>query len=1195
MRWIMKSKLVSGLFLAVGLLAQSNAPQLDSTTGSVILPNLSTASVQFNYAKSGPTPSYWSILGYPVSSLVFSDNVPGTSTTNPILALSTDNTHANVTISGVSGQASDLLDIQITPGNPNAAWVDNQGHLTVGIYSGSKPSVMENMNTYGINFGMYGDGSGTGFLKWYASGGSSVNWQMTGAGTGDLMMYDSVGDTPFDLTTNTGTGNALNLVASLNVEPSYVGIATFPTFIVQNGSRTATVAEFWHTARGFTGAADLWIDNAGGTHIANCVSGCSGGTSQWTTITSPNGIYYSAGGVLIGTATPPTTFESLSVVSGSLGLYGDGSSTGFLKFYSGNTFEGQVSASSGAFVFQNSVGGTMLSISTGSNLSYGTLNVIGNSSEPTGFPTFLVQQPGSSGSNTAEFWHGSRGAPGAADLYIDSSGGTHIANCVSGCGGGTQWTTISSPTGIYYTNKVLIGVSTWPGTAETLNVTGASGGTIGLYGDGSSTGLLKFYNAAGTTMESQVSGSTGSIVFQNSVGGTMLSVSTGINLSYGTLDVIGNSSEPTGFPTFLVQQPGSSGSNTAEFWHGSRGAPGAADLYINGYGSTYAQNLYLPNITGSCLGTNSSGQVVSVACSAAYTAGTGISITTGTITNTLPSQWTSGSGYVYYSGGVTIGTTGTPGTNALYVLGSALIGGAEVVNGNLTAGAGNTLVVGGLSGSTNLVTINGCLAVGEAGCFGNGISATSIYSVGALSVSSGGVLSAYGGSNLYGANVVESGGTLQLVNLANIGCIGTSSTGVLQAGSGCVSYTQGVGISISGSTIANTGVLSVNGSTGAITIPTYSAGTGININGSGVISNNGVLSVNGAIGAVSLSAGPGVSISGTSPILISIGQSVATSATPNFGGLQIGGTSVINGSGYYIGNVSTSGIVWSSNTSGNAIQSTGGFNSTGSSTSGYAYSIGGSGIISNSGGLFPTSITLSSLTNQNCLGTNSSGQVQAGIGCVAYSSGLGISVISGTITNTLPSQWDNGSGGGYIYYPNLVSIGTSASPGTNSLYVNGSVQVTSLMLVGGNMVALGNIASSGSISDGALLSQPCIGTNSQGVLQAGTCGGGGGGPTHMCSTSGSSAACSIGTINFGSVYRNSNSTAEFVNVSAAVPAGGVMIAYADSGSSPSVLVLDQYNSASGNQYMTGSFVVLPNNYFYVYCGGCSLIADTIWW
>lgn len=122
------------------------------------------------------------------------------------------------------------------------------------------------------------------------------------------------------------------------------------------------------------------------------------------------------------------------------------------------------------------------------------------------------------------------------------------------------------------------------------------------------------------------------------------------------------------------------------------------------------------------------------------------------------------------------------------------------------------------------------------------------------------------------------------------------------------------------------------------------AGTGIGVSsstGAVTVSNVGVTSLGGSTGAVSLFGGSGVTIVGTT---ISIGQPVGTSNSPTFSGLVTPGAVLATGAAG-----SGSGFAVVSNTQYNSFQTPGGFYSGGSSNTGYAFTVGGSGIINNLG------------------------------------------------------------------------------------------------------------------------------------------------------------------------------------------------------------------------------------------------------
>lgn len=120
--------------------------------------------------------------------------------------------------------------------------------------------------------------------------------------------------------------------------------------------------------------------------------------------------------------------------------------------------------------------------------------------------------------------------------------------------------------------------------------------------------------------------------------------------------------------------------------------------------------------------------------------------------------------------------------------------------------------------------------------------------------------------------------------------------------------TAGTGISVSGLQITNTGVTSLQGSTGALDL---TAGTGISISGL-TITNSGVTSLQGSTGALDLSAGNGISISGlTIAMSGSYSGEFDVSGKTGFGSGSLGLTS----SNVFISPYSTSGYVLGQNIS----------------------------------------------------------------------------------------------------------------------------------------------------------------------------------------------------------------------------------------------------------------------------------------
>ena len=153
------------------------------------------------------------------------------------------------------------------------------------------------------------------------------------------------------------------------------------------------------------------------------------------------------------------------------------------------------------------------------------------------------------------------------------------------------------------------------------------------------------------------------------------------------------------------------------------------------------------------------------------------------------------------------------------------------------------------------------------------------------------------------------GGILTRLNAVGV-VSGSKTISGITLGSNLATLTIGTGLSgtsyngSTGVTIANTGVTSITTNTGLST--NAGATGGVTITNTGVTSNvaGTGISVSGATGAVTITntgvtsavAGTGVGVSaGTGAVTISIGQSVATTATPTFGNLTINGTITATG------------------------------------------------------------------------------------------------------------------------------------------------------------------------------------------------------------------------------------------------------------------------------------------------------------
>ncbi len=280
-----------------------------------------------------------------------------------------------------------------------------------------------------------------------------------------------------------------------------------------------------------------------------------------------------------------------------------------------------------------------------------------------------------------------------------------------------------------------------------------------------------------------------------------------------------------------------------------------------------------------------------------------------------------------------------------------------------------------------------------------------------------------------------------------------SNTGVLslQGDTGALSLSAGSGIGISGLTISNTGVLSLQGDTGALS---FTAGTGIGISGltftnTGIISasagsgisvsgtnpltieNTGVLSLQGDTGALSLGAGSGIGISG---LTIS-----------NTGVLGVGGSTT----SYLTGNIefkSGSGISIAQSTTAITVGNTGVLSlqgDTGALSLGAGTGIGISGLtISNTGVTSlgaGSGISVSGSTGGVTVGNTGVLSLQGDTGALSFTAGTGIGISGLTFTNTGIISASAGNG---------ISVS-----GTNPLDINMSGSYSGNFSVTGNIVA----------------------------------------------------------------------------------------------------------------------------------------------
>ncbi|MEM0142533.1 MAG: hypothetical protein QXL94_01065 [Candidatus Parvarchaeum sp.] len=224
-----------------------------------------------------------------------------------------------------------------------------------------------------------------------------------------------------------------------------------------------------------------------------------------------------------------------------------------------------------------------------------------------------------------------------------------------------------------------------------------------------------------------------------------------------------------------------------------------------------------------------------------------------------------------------------------------------------------------------------------------------------------------------------------------------SNTGVLslQGDTGALNLTAGTGISISGLTITNTGIISL------------SAGTGISVSGN-TITNTGVTSLQGEVGALSLTAGSGISISGLT----------ITNSAPNVDYPAQANT--------WTGTQIFNSIGMASNTSGNTIQF-GGNVWDGAAPGGTGNYFG----IQVDGGSSSQLMTISS--NPGQLSINNDGSIFVGDGGFSYN----------------PFGTEVESDGDILANGNIA--------GGGNLGINGSATINNSLTVGGNLNANGGL------------------------------------------------------------------------------------------------------------------------------------------
>ncbi|MBW3538408.1 hypothetical protein KY386_02860, partial [Candidatus Parcubacteria bacterium] len=150
-----------------------------------------------------------------------------------------------------------------------------------------------------------------------------------------------------------------------------------------------------------------------------------------------------------------------------------------------------------------------------------------------------------------------------------------------------------------------------------------------------------------------------------------------------------------------------------------------------------------------------------------------------------------------------------------------------------------------------------------------------------------------------GSGLSLAGGSLSALPAA----AGVSS---LQGQTGALTLTAGGGISISGTTIANSGVTSLGGLRGNLSL-----GPGLSTAGGG-LRNTGLLSLNGLAGGVFLQGTPNQISVSTAGGTVTLGtpQDINTGATPNFAGLVLGSPLGVPSGGTGLSSLTVNGVLY---------------------------------------------------------------------------------------------------------------------------------------------------------------------------------------------------------------------------------------------------------------------------------------------
>lgn len=264
--------------------------------------------------------------------------------------------------------------------------------------------------TSGENFGSFlwlGQWSGSSFSgNWALDGSTDITSNQLDFRNSSSVTVASLG---YDGTGWKWSGPTVNAVPTSGSEPAGI-------FYGNGGSQTADIFDVYNG--GPSPPKALWVDSSGGTHINTCASGCTA-SDMMTTDTAQ-------------TASGQKTWTNSQQFGNYLEL-GQWSGSSFALNWS---LDASTDITSNRLDFRDNSSVTRMFIDDQGGSSNGwELGAPSLLTAPTNNSTVSAIISGYSTSPTADILDVDLYYGGTKELWVDSSGGTHIANCVAGCGG----------------------------------------------------------------------------------------------------------------------------------------------------------------------------------------------------------------------------------------------------------------------------------------------------------------------------------------------------------------------------------------------------------------------------------------------------------------------------------------------------------------------------------------------------------------------------------------------------------------------------------------------------------------------------------------------------------------------------------------------------------------------------------------